>query len=82
MEVRALTILIKVKPLIKKQKLPYTVEGALQTKHLASVGPIFISKWNSKHYYKLLFMYLNFVKGSYEPSLRYLSYTKAIKNEV
>lgn len=35
-----LTILIKVKPLIKKQKLPYTVEGAI-TKHLASEGLIF-----------------------------------------
>lgn len=59
-----LAILIKIKLLIKKQKLPYTVEGAI-TKHLASVGPIFVWKWNSKHYYRLLFMYQNFVKGSY-----------------
>lgn len=64
MEVMELTILIKVKPLIKKQKLPYTVEGAI-TKPLASEGLIFVWKWNAIHYYRLLFMYQNFVKGSY-----------------
>lgn len=49
-------ILMKVKPLIKKQKPPYTVERALIIKLLAFRSPILILKWNSKYSYRLLYM--------------------------
>ena len=46
----------KNQPLIKKQKLSYTIEGALEGKLTAWAGPLFISKWNSEHCYRLLYL--------------------------
>ena len=81
MEIMELIILIKIKPLIKKQKLSYTIEGALEpnSQHGQALSSFQMELWTLLQATLSVEFCQRFIL-TLPPIL--ISYTKAIKNSV